>query len=304
MANILLRSPYYIQVAKSGSTTAQMQLSVNGNIIYTISKDVSASGSALFEIAELSRDYIDIEFYGSYLPQTISITGNVKHYNDDGAQVGATYTFSHRGFDGFGYFEQGSNPIIAPNSLLQSNTIMYVPENTSGVIPDEFSSEIRYNTFTPTATSITVGTTLITINRVCEPKYTPIKLTFVNKFGALQDMWFFKKDTKQINVSKERFNRSTINSFGSYSTHKHQKKTLSSIGNESMTVNTGYIDESLNEVIKELLLSDQAWTNIGGQVLPIDINTSSLTYKNSVNDKLINYTLDFDFAFDTINNIR
>jgi len=271
---------------------------------YTISKDVDVTGSALFEISELSRDYIDVEFSGSYLPQTIGISGNVKHYDDDGVQVGSTYTFSHRGFDGYSYFEEGSGTIIASNSLLQSNTIMYVPNDTAGVVPSEFNGDIEYNTFTTTDTSITVGTTNITINRVCEPKYTPIKLTFINKFGALQDMWFFKKDTKDIKISKERFNRSTINSFGSYSTHKHQKRTLSAIGNESMTVNTGYIDESLNDAVKELLLSDQAWTTIEGQVLPIDINTESLTYKNSVNDKLINYTLTFDFAFDTINNIR
>ena len=43
---------------------------------------------------------------------------------------------------------------------------------------------------------------------------------------------------------------------------------------------------------------------IDGLVLPIDINTESLTYKTSVNDKLINYTLTFDFAYDTINNVR
>jgi len=304
MANILLRSPYYIQVANIGAATAQLQLSINGDLRYTINKDVGANGSALFEISELSRDYIDIEFYGSYLPQTVSVSGNVKHYDGDGAQVGTTYTFSHRGFDGYSYFQEGSNTTIPSNALLQSNEIVYVPENTSGVIPSEFSGDIRYNTFTPTQTSITVGTTTVAINRVCEPKYTPIKLTFINKFGALQDMWFFKKDTKDIKISKERFNRSNINSFGSYSTHKHQKRTLSAIGNESMTVNTGYIDESLNDAVKELLLSDQAWTTIEGQVLPIDINTESLTYKNSVNDKLINYTLTFDFAFDTINNIR
>ena len=304
MANILLRSPYYIQVANIGAATAQMQLSINGDLKYTINKDVGANGSALFEISELSRDYIDIEFYGSYLPQTISISGNVIHYTEDGVPVGDPYPFSHRGFDGYSYFQEGSNTTIASNALLQSNEIIYVPDNTSGVIPSEFSGDIRYNTFTPTQTSITVGTTTVAINRVCEPKYTPLKLTFINKFGALQDMWFFKKDTKDIKISKERFNRSTINSFGSYSTHKHQKRTLSAIGNESMTVNTGYIDESLNDAVKELLLSDQAWTTIEGQVLPIDINTESLTYKNSVNDKLINYTLTFDFAFDTINNIR
>ena len=71
-----------------------------------------------------------------------------------------------------------------------------------------------------------------------------------------------------------------------------------------MTVNTGFISEQLNNTIKELLLSEQVWATIEGQVLPIDINTESLTYKTSVNDKLINYTLTFDFAYDTINNVR
>jgi len=305
MANILLRSPYYvIPDPEIGSTTAQLQLNINGNLKYTISKEVDAAGSAIFEISELSRDYIDIEFYGSYLSQTIEISGSVIHYNEDGVPVGDAYPFSHKGFDGYSYFSEGSGTTITSNSLLQSNAIMYVPNDTSGVVPSEFGGDIIYNSFTTTDTVITVGGTDIRINRVCEPKYTPIKLTFVNKFGALQDMWMFKKDTKDIKISKERFNRSTINSFGVYSTHKHQKSTLSAIGNESMTVNTGYIDESLNDAVKELLLSNQAWATIEGQVLPIDINTESLTYKNSVNDKLINYTLTFDFAFDTINNIR
>ena len=76
------------------------------------------------------------------------------------------------------------------------------------------------------------------------------------------------------------------------------------MGAESMTVNTGYVVEELNKAVEELLLSDKAWVTIDGQVLPIDIKTESLTYKTSVNDKLIDYTIDFDFAFETINNIR
>tara|TARA_R110000782_G_scaffold269943_1_gene369034 strand:+ start:693 stop:1610 length:918 start_codon:yes stop_codon:yes gene_type:complete len=305
MANILLRSPYYeTPPAIAGSTTAQLQLTIAGSLKYTISKNVDSSGSAIFEICELARDYININFYGAYLPQTTSVSGNVVHYDDSGTALGVPYTFSHRAFDGYSYFQEGSNITIPSNSLLQSNTIVYVPENTVGVIPSEFSGDIKYNTFTTTATSITVGTTVISINRVCEPKYNPLKVTFINKFGALQDIWFFKKDTKNITISKEKYNRSTINSFGTYSTNKHQKRTLSAIGNESMTVNTGFIDEGLNNAIKELLISEQVWTTIEGQVLPIDISTDSLTYKKSVNDKLINYTIEFNFAFDAINNIR
>lgn len=304
MANILLRSPYYESATVAGSVTAQMRLYVGGSLKYTTSKSTTSTGLALFEIAELSRDYIDVDFYGSYLPQTISISGDIIHYNEDGIAVGSPYPFSHRGFDGYGYFEEGSNPTISSNSLLQSNNIIYVPDNTSGVIPSEFSGDIRYNTFTPTQTSITIGTNTIFINRTCETKYTPIKITFINKFGALQDMWFFKKSTKNINISKERYISSFVNATGSYSTHKHQKKTLSVMGDESMTVNTGYVDEELNKAVKELLLSDKTWATIDGQVLPIDVKTESLTYKTSVNDKLIDYTIDFDFAFETINNIR
>jgi hypothetical protein len=131
-----------------------------------------------------------------------------------------------------------------------------------------------------------------------------MKLTFVNKFGALQDMWFFKKSTKDINISKEKYKSSFVNATGSYSVHKHQKKTLSAMGTESMTINTGFVSEAMNAPIKEILLSEQVWVTIDGQVLPIDVNTQSLTYKTSLNDKLINYTLTFDFAYDTINNVR
>ena len=47
------------------------------------------------------------------------------------------------------------------NALMQSNNIVYVPDNISGVIPSELSGDIRYNTFTPTQTSITIGTNTV-----------------------------------------------------------------------------------------------------------------------------------------------
>jgi hypothetical protein len=43
---------------------------------------------------------------------------------------------------------------------------------------------------------------------------------------------------------------------------------------------------------------------IDGNVLPVNVSDSSFSYKTSLNDKLINYTIKIDFAFDTINNIR
>jgi len=61
-------------------------------------------------------------------------------------------------------------------------------------------------------------------------------------------------------------------------------------------------------VFKQMMLSEKVWvTNIlatGEQVLPINVKTSDITYKTSLNNKLVEYTIEFDKSFDTINNIR
>jgi hypothetical protein len=69
-------------------------------------------------------------------------------------------------------------------------------------------------------------------------------------------------------------------------------------------MNTGFIDEQYNEVIKQLMLSEQVWIDNGTNVLPVSLNSNSLSFKTSVNDKLIDYTLEFEYAFDKINTIR
>lgn len=56
------------------------------------------------------------------------------------------------------------------------------------------------------------------------------------------------------------------------------------------------------------MLSEKVWlTNVTEgfeQVLPINVKTSNITYKTSLNDRLVEYTIDFDKSYDTINNIR
>ena len=69
-------------------------------------------------------------------------------------------------------------------------------------------------------------------------------------------------------------------------------------------LNTGYVDENQFETIKQLMLSEQVWAKIGTTVYPVNVNTSSLTKKTKVNDKLVNYQLEFEFAYDVINSVR
>jgi hypothetical protein len=84
-------------------------------------------------------------------------------------------------------------------------------------------------------------------------------------------------------------------------------RTLNLVGNESITLNTDYIDESCNEHIRQLMLSEQVWmTRLTDEekVVPLKLKSNSLQIKKKVNDKLIQYTMKFDVASDKINNIR
>ena len=146
----------------------------------------------------------------------------------------------------------------------------------------------------------------ITLEAVCEIKYDQLQVIFYNKFGALQIMPFFKKSTTSISTSSSEFQRDIMNYTNdpTYDKSKHVIATLGINGKEKISMNTGFIDESFNEVIRELMLSEQIWVDNGTDVLPINLNTKSLTFKKSVNDRLINYSLDFNYSFDKINNVR
>ena len=304
MANIRLRSPYYIYKTEAGAVKATLDLSINGTVEYTITKTPDSSGNALFEISELARDFIDVNFYGTYLPITLDIVSTIKFYNSNDTVI-RTFVETDYGFDGYGEFKDGSNPKILSNALLQSNTQIYLPENITGKVAIESNSDILYNTINSTAVGdVTVGNHTIKVNRICEPKYSPIKVTFVNKFGALQDIWFFKKTTESLNVNKNNFKKNILTSTGSYSVFKHTENVLNTTAREAFTSNTGFVDELMNEPIKELMLSEKVWATIEGIVNPVIVKNTQLQYKTSLNDKLINYTIDFEYAYDTINSIR
>jgi hypothetical protein len=150
------------------------------------------------------------------------------------------------------------------------------------------------------------STTTITLEEVCEPKYSPLNVIFYNKFGALQNIWFFKKSVTTLGTTSENYKANIMNfdSAPTYSTTSPQYQVFNKQGRENIRCSTGFIDEQYNEVIKQLMLSEQVWIDNGTDVLPVAVASNSLEFKKGVNDKLIDYTLEFQYAFDKINSVR
>ena len=147
------------------------------------------------------------------------------------------------------------------------------------------------------------GVTVLRVENIEECKYTPYKLTFINKFGAYQDIWFFKNSKLAINTSEESYKSNIVNN-GTYQTYDPQIKLLNKNAKRSLTLNSGYYPESNNKVFEQLFLSEKVWIEYEQKTLGINIESKSFNYKTSVTDGVINYTIDVSFAFDTINNIR
>ena len=278
-------------------------------------------------------DTLDDDFRG----QTAWVEADITLYNSSAASIGTSNT-DYLAFDGYAYFTDGTNAELS-RTLLQSNTDIYVENGERVQVPvytDEVTSVQFYNGgvlhTTETITSSTnsnaqikyagsslatdeirvissAGTETINVYQIDECRYTPYRVTFVNKFGALQNLYFFKKSIENINTTTENYKANTFNQNTlDYDIQSHQYKQFQKAGRESITMNTGYVSEEYNEVMKQLLLSEQVWMtktiDTRPTILPVNVKTQSLQYKTSVNDKLINYTIDFDYAFDKINNIR
>ena len=109
-----------------------------------------------------------------------------------------------------------------------------------------------------------------------------------------------------LDTNSESYKRSLMDFVNdpTFNKEKHQVRQFQVTGKEKIQMNTGFIDESFNEVIRQLMLSVQVWVYDGTEVKPITLDTKSVQFKTSVNDKLINYTFDFSYAFNKVNDIR
>ena len=144
---------------------------------------------------------------------------------------------------------------------------------------------------------------IFNVQNISECTYEPNKLTFINKFGVLQDLWFFKTSKLDMTTKEESY-RANTRIDGNYSQNKHQYKTLYRTGKQSLSLNSGFYPENNNEVFKQLLLSESVWINYNGKTLPVNIKTSDMSFKTRLNDSLIHYKIDVEFAYDTINSVR
>ena len=333
MANIALRNPQFKYiVASAGARSVVCKVTIDGTLRYTLTKNlpivIAATQTINFDIAELARDYIEITYQSDYVPQTVDIETNLKSYtliNGQGDVIDEPATITDKGFEAYGTFEEEVNPEVpfgrsTPTYLIPINEdtdtfTIFAPNNTAGKLPSITSlNGLIATSYSSIDTSVTtVDGVVCNIKRIDCTKYGEgKKIIYINKYGVQQDLWFFLKNSKNLSRSNEGYKSNTITypsgSSATYSVQNAPNKVFNTQAKQTHKLSSGYYPEFANQQFEELLLSEYVWLSTvrkgSGIIIPVKVKTSSVAFKTSVNDRLIEYSMEFEEAFDYINNIR
>ena len=134
-------------------------------------------------------------------------------------------------------------------------------------------------------------------NEVCEPIYTPVICSFINRYGGWQYLTFFKANQQAIDVNSKDFN--LMPSSVDFNVLQGQKQRFNFQGKQRIKCNTGWVNENYSELIQDLLLSEVVLLDNK----PAIVRSQSFEIKTHLKDKNINYEIDFEFNYGLINDV-
>jgi hypothetical protein len=158
-----------------------------------------------------------------------------------------------------------------------------------------YNVNCSFNSFTPLGNPITYSID-------CIQKYPNVRIKWKNRYGQFD--WFnFYMVNKQSFQTEKRTYQPQLGSWeaASLSYQNYDSGILNYItdSKQSIQVNSFWISESYNDILKQLLVSDEIYwiyNEPNSLVRPLTIATSNIVFKTGVVDNLIQYQFDFNFG--------
>jgi hypothetical protein len=257
-----------------------------------------------------STQYANLEDYGTIaFASTYSLKKiRLKYYDSDNIQIGTTQNVTRNLANGaFTTFALNSTYLIVyfgcfPGNLQNWSSVFQGITSTieGGYITvqgfDEFSNPL---------------TKLYTIKVNCPngKGYEPIRLCWLNQWGAWDYYTFTQKSIKSTSTSGATYNQlaGTWNeSFYRPDSYKGGKKAFRVNATEKITMNSDFLTEDEAVIFEELINSPEVYllkgyasgpetTSVLNQyVTPVRLLTSSFTKKTIANDKLMQYNFEIE----------
>jgi hypothetical protein len=149
--------------------------------------------------------------------------------------------------------------------------------------------------------SVALSSTIL-YNIDCIQKYPNVRIKWKNRYGQF-DYFNFYMVSKESFQTERRTYQPQLGTWES-STLSYQKydtgnQAYIADSKQGLSVNSFWISEDYNDILKQLLVSDEiywVYDEANDYVRPITIVTQNIVFKTGAVDKLIQYQFDFQYG--------
>jgi hypothetical protein len=322
MKKIFIRSPYFIEVDEVGQTSAKIEVFLwnkgtteptNPNYTFTKAIPSPTQTKLSWNVSNLAKSFIKpIATVSVSVPTEENVNTwcymRVISYSDDVEILDEVYVC----LNGYTQYLDGYNQSINETYIPLFNTSIksYVKDFETNYV-SFFLEEETYSTSYGDVTIEDAGVWKFPIleetenvedfnfyaEELCEPKYTPIICTFINRFGGWQYLTFFKANQQGIDVKSKDFN--LLPSSIDFNPLQGVKQRFNFQGTQKIKCNTGWVDENYSDLIQDLMLSEVVLLDNK----PAIVKSQSFDIKTHLKDKNINYEIEFEYNYGLINDV-
>jgi hypothetical protein len=195
----------------------------------------------------------------------------------------------------------GNGDYIVSSSTASTGQIYQYPIGPAETGFPITGSGLEYYTLQAYSGSTPLGTS-IKYNIVCNEKYPNVRVKFKNRFGQF-DWINFNMVSRQSFSTERKTYQPQLGSWESstfgYNNYDTATQAYIVDSKQMLSVNTNWLSEDYNEIIKQLLVSDEIYwitDEVTGALKPLTITTQNILFKTGVVDKLIQYQFDFQLG--------
>ena len=163
--------------------------------------------------------------------------------------------------------------------------------------PTTFLTGVSYYTVQLSGIGLT-KTVTFNVDAQCS-KYSPIRLTWLNRLGGFDSFNFNMKSEDKEDIKRASYKQEPHRFTGTNWTYDKQSRgtTDYNIKTQSkLTINTGYLTDAESVWMEDFASSPVIFQEVGNELIAMSGKAKRIATQTSLNDKLKQYTFELDYA--------
>lgn len=136
------------------------------------------------------------------------------------------------------------------------------------------------------------------IDQVCT-KYTPVRLHWLNSLGGFDSFSFNLKSIEEVDIKRENYVKQPRVFDGTNYAYTKDARGMVDYDirkSKSLTINTDYLTDEQSAWMLELVSSPVVYIEQNNELIAVTCNERKFKKQTSLNDKLMQYTFDIEYA--------